>query len=109
MVGASGFPALDVWLVPRLDAVEEQGLDNFCFCFSTEEGVTHSPDCFLGILIGCKKLEYRRHFLVDANVVGTTARGYSVGSGPDELASRPESAGDAGKEPRHILCVFFYG
>ena len=56
IVGASGFPAVDVRLVPRLDTVEEKGFENLVFFFfEAEEGVTHSPECFPGILIGCQE------------------------------------------------------
>ena len=47
VAGASGFPAVDVRLVPRLDSFEEAGFENFTFFFlEAGEGVTHSFDFF---------------------------------------------------------------
>ena len=60
IVVASGFPAVDVRQLPRLETIEEQGFENSTFSFEAEESVTHSPDCFPGILIRCKELEYCR-------------------------------------------------
>ena len=65
--GASGFPAVDIRLVPRLDSVEEGGFKNLTFfCFEAEDGVTLSLD-FPGKFTGCKEHEYRRR-IVDANI-----------------------------------------
>ena len=73
MAGASGFPAVDVRLVPWLDTIEEEGFEILTFLFfEAEKGVTHSPDYLPGILIECKELEYYCRPGVDANVMGNT-------------------------------------
>ena len=41
VAGASGFPSVDVRLVPRLDSIEKAGFENFPFSFlEADEGVT---------------------------------------------------------------------
>ena len=58
MFGAFGSPAVDVMLAPVLDTVEDEYFA-FFFFLVVEEGVSHSPCCFTGILIGCSDDEYR--------------------------------------------------
>ena len=65
---ASGFPAVDVWMVSRLDSIEEVDFGNSTFFFfEADESATHSLDIFVDILIECEVHEYRCR-LVDANV-----------------------------------------
>ena len=47
--------------------------------FVVEDGVTHSPGCFAGILIGCSEDEYHRGPTVDSNAAGIATRGCSLG------------------------------
>ena len=64
----SGFPAVDVWMVPRLDSIEEADFGNSTFFFSkADESVTHSLDLFVDILIEYEVHEHHCR-LVDANV-----------------------------------------
>ena len=67
VTGAPGFPAVDVWIVPRLDSIEEPDFKNFTLFFlEADEGVAHSLDLD-DILISCEVHGYRCR-LVDANV-----------------------------------------
>ena len=63
VAGASSFPGVDVWLVPRLDSVGE--VDLIFYLFFEADGVTHS--LFDDILMECGVHEYRCR-IVDANV-----------------------------------------
>ena len=72
VAGAAGFPEVDVWLVPRLDSVEEVDFENFTFLFfDADEGVNHS--LVDGILMGCKEYEYCCP-TVDVNVIRVLPR-----------------------------------
>ena len=105
VIEASGFPAVDVRQLLRLNSVEEAGFENITFFFF-EAGVTHSPDSDSPVIsIGYVGHEYRRR-IVDANVIGVATRGCSGGNGSDELASRRESR-DVGKKTRHNQYMFF--
>ena len=67
VAGASGFPALDVWLMPRLGSIGEAGFEKITLFCLEAQGVTHSPVFFVGILIGCEVHKYRCR-IVDAVV-----------------------------------------
>ena len=109
VAGASGFPEVDVWLVPRLDSVEEVDFENATFFFfDANEGVTHSLELFFdAIMIECE--EYR---IVDAIVNRVLPREVAQAvMVPTTLVSR-SLVRDVGKDlPRDepVVCVCSFG
>ena len=97
------FPEVDLWLVPRINSVEEEGFKNLAFCsFEADDRVTQSLD-FPGIFIGCEKHEYRQH-QCNKGIIST--QGCSGGNGHDELASWSQSDGcGQGASPRSIYVL----
>ena len=59
---ASGFPALDVWLVPRLGSIGEAGFEKVTPFFLEAEGLTHSLfDVIFGRMLSTRvSLSYHR-------------------------------------------------
>ena len=109
VAGATGFPAVDVWLVPRLDSVEEADLENFTPFFLEAEGVTHSLVIFVVILIECVVHEYRCR-IVDAIINRVLPREVAQAVVvPTTLVSRSLARGVGKELPRDgpILFVSF--
>ena len=105
--GLSGFPAVNVWLVPRLDSI---GKASFKKLYEANV-VTHLLVFFVDILIGCEIHEYRSR-IVDAIVNSVLPREVAKAvMVPTKLVSR-SLVRDVGKElPRdeHVVSVSFRG
>ena len=97
---------MNVWLVPRLDSVEEADLEFFTPFFLEAERVTHSRVFFVDILIACEAHEYHCR-IVDAIASRVLPREVAQAvMVPTTLVSR-RLVRDVGKElPRNEPVVF---